>query len=285
MKKYILLSLLWIILFLAGCGQKTTLPATVSLRDVFPDDNTIPGWTRDGDTETYNNDTLYDLVNGQADAFFAYNFEQVAVQSYAGEDNVLRIEIWQLATPADAYGLFTRNRSGELADVGNEGDTDPGRRLAFWQNRYYAQVRGRQALEDATLRAFAEAVVAALPTGGETPALIGQLPPEGLIERSAIFFRQEISIQDELWLGGENTLGLTADTEGILARYTLGGVPVHLLMVQYADAGAASTGLTALNSADVEGLLAVDVKDTLLAIVFGEADSLAAADLLADALK
>ncbi|MBN2393740.1 MAG: hypothetical protein JXR84_23610 [Anaerolineae bacterium] len=286
-----LLNLMWIVLFVAGCGQKTTTPSAVSLRDVFPGDNAISGWTCDGDTETYNSDTLYDLVDGQADAFFAYNFEEVAVQSYAGEDTVLRIEIWQLATPADAYGLFTRNRSGEPADVGNEGDTDPGRRLAFWQDRYYAQVRGRQAIEDATLRAFAEDIVAALPTGGETPALIGQLPPEGLVAGSsrsrfqAIFFRQEISIQDEIWLGGENILGLTSDTEGVLARYTVDGAPVHLLMVQYADADAASAGLAALNGADVDGVLAADVNKALLAAVFGEADPTVAADLLADALK
>ena len=138
-----LLNLLWIVLLVTGCGQNatTTPPVAVSLSDVFLGADTVPGWTRDGDTETYNSDTLYDLVDGQADAFFAYNFEQVAVQNYAGEDTVLRIEIWQLATPADAYGLFTRNRSGEPADIGNEGDTDVGRRLAFWKDRYYAQVR------------------------------------------------------------------------------------------------------------------------------------------------
>ena len=285
MTKLRLLNFLWVILLVASCGQKATPPAAVSLRDVFPAADAVPGWTRDGDLETYVSDTLYDLVNGQADAFYAYNFEQVAVQSYAGEDTVLRIEIWQLATPADAYGLFTRNRSGEPADVGNESDTDPGRRLAFWQDRYYAQVRGRQALEDATLRAFAEAVAAALPTGGETPALMNKLPPDGLLPRRAIFFRQELSIQDEIWLGGENSLGLTAGTEGVLAHYTLNDARALLLMVQYPDADVASAGLSALTAAQVDGLLAADANNTLLAAVFGNADPAAAADLLAAALK
>lgn len=285
MAKLKLLNFLWIIIFLMGCGQRATPATTVSLRDVFPSAEAIPGWTRDGDTETYNSDTLYDLVDGQADAFFAYNFEQVAVQSYAGEDTVLRIEIWQLATPADAYGLFTRNRSGEPADVGNEGDTDPGRRLAFWQDRYYAQVRGRQSLADATLRAFAEAVAAALPSGGETPALMTKLPPDGLLPRRAIFFRQEISIQDEIWLGGENILGLTADTEGVLAQYTLDNNNALLLMVQYPDADAAYAGLSALTAAQVDGLLAANANHALLAAVFGDAAPVAAADLLTAALK
>lgn len=277
---------LWVLLLVASCGQKaTTTPTAIALRDVFPAANALPGWLRDGDLETYNSDTLYDMVDGQADAFFAYNFEQVAVQSYTGEDTMLRIEIWQLATPADAYGLFTRNRSGEPADIGNEGDTDVGRRLAFWQNRYYVQVRGRQALADATLHAFAEAVATALPTGGETPALIAKLPPAGLTPRSAIFFRREISIQDELWLGGENILGLTADTEGILAHYTLNDARALLLMVQYPDANAASAGLSALTAVPVDGLLAADANNALLAAVFGDADPTAAADLLAATLK
>jgi len=288
MKRRSLLYVLWIILLAASCGQKATPPPTtdsVALRDVFPDTDIIPGWTRDGDTETYTSNTLYDLVNGQADAFYAYNFEQVAVQSYAGADNVLRIEIWQLATPADAYGLFTRNRTGEPADVGNEGDTDPGRRLAFWQDRYYAQVRGRQSLADATLRAFAEAVVGALPSGGETPALMHKLPPDGLLPHRAIFFRQELSIQDEIWLGGENILGLTAETEGVLAHYTLNDVRALLLMVQYPNADAASAGLAALNAAQVDNMLVVDTNNALLAAIFGDVDSSTAADLLAAALK
>ncbi len=285
MAKLKVFHLLWIVIFLVGCGAKATPTPTVSLREVFPAGDAIPGWTRDGDTETYTGDTLYDMVDGQADAFFAYNFRQVSVQNYAGEDTVLRIEIWQLATPADAYGLFTRNRSGEPADIGNEGDTDPDRRLAFWQDRYYVQVRSRKAIADTTLRAFAEAIAAALPTGGETPALMSKLPPDGLLPRRAIFFRQELSIQDEIWLGGENILGLTTETEGVLGHYTLNDARALLLMVQYPDADAASTGLAALIGAHVDGLLAADTHNALLAAVFGNADPTAAANLLSAALK
>ena len=46
----------------------------------------------------------------------------------------------------------------------------PRRRLAFWQDRYYIQVYGRQPLPDADLQAFAQVVSATLPAGGEPPA-------------------------------------------------------------------------------------------------------------------
>lgn len=279
-----LIALLCILLLLVGCQQSA--PATAfTLNAAFPDAGAIPGWTPTGDGDTYDGDTLFDLVDGQADAYFAYNFEHVAVQRYADGDNVVRVEIWQLATPADAYGLFTRSRSGEPTDAGNEGDTDPGRRLAFWQDRYVVQIRGRQSLSDETLLAFANAIASSLPTGGDVPALVKQLPQEGLVAHSEVFFRQELSIQDEIWLGGENILGLTDETEGVLARYDLDGDSVYLLVVQYPDAEAASAGFAALNDGDVVDLALSDINSTNLGAVFGQAEPEAVRQLLDAAVK
>jgi hypothetical protein len=119
-------------LLLAGCGGKAA-----SLVSVFPGADAFPGWTPTGEVEVFDREDIYDLVDGQAEAFFAYGFEQVAVRRYENaEGAALHIEAWQLATPADAYGLFTAGIAGESADIGNDGDADPGRRLAFWQDRY-----------------------------------------------------------------------------------------------------------------------------------------------------
>jgi hypothetical protein len=239
-----------------------------------------------GEVEILDRENIYDLVDGQAEAFFAYGFEQVVVRGYGNaEGAVLSIEVWQLAAPADAYGLFTASVAGTPAAIGNDGDADPGRRLAFWQDRYYVHIRARQELPDAQLWGFAETVSAALPSGGERPALMGRLPPDGLVERSAIFFHEEISIQNELWLGGENVLGLDPETDGVLARYDVGGAAVRLLLVEYPGAELASTGLAALEGSQVSGLVAADVRDTLLGAVFGETDAAAANTLLAKALQ
>jgi hypothetical protein len=233
-------------------------------------------------------------VNGQADAFFAYGFEQVSVQDYENaEGAMVSVEVWQLATPADAYGLFTSSITGMPADIGNGGDTDPGRRLTFWQKRYFVHVRSRGEVDDADLWGFARATSAALPAGGERPALVGRLPSGGLVERSGIFFHEEISIQNELWLGGENLLDLSPETDGVLARYDLDGASVRLLLVQYPDSGAASAGLAALRQAQdialeasqVDGLVTASTGDDLLGAVFGEVDATAAQRLLEKALQ
>ncbi len=267
-------------LLLAGCGGRL-----VSLGDVFLDAGAFPGWTPAGEVELFDRENIYDLVDGQAEAFFAYGFEQVAVRRYESAGGaVLDVEVWQLATPADAYGLFTASVAGEPAAIGNDGDADPGRRLAFWQDRYYVCIRARQELPDADLWGFAEAISAALPAGGERPALVDRLPSDGLVERSVVFFHREISIQSQLWLGGENLLGLGPGTDGLLARYQVGGAVAQLLLVQYPDAEAASAGLAALKGGGIAGLLAADARGNLLGAVFGDMDETAASALLVEAL-
>jgi hypothetical protein len=169
--------------------------------------------------------------------------------------------------------------------VGNGGDADPGRRLGFWQDRYQVRLFAVQPIPDADLVAMAEALSAALPVGGEVPVLVGGLPQAGLIEGSPLFFRQEISIQDYLWLGGENVLGLGPETEGVLARYELEDGMAQLLLVRYADAAAAQAGLAAMEGAGIEELVAGQARGELLGAVFGGADVETADRLLASALS
>jgi hypothetical protein len=280
--------LLLVLLLLAGCGSQ---PA--ALTDLFPKASAVPNWTLAQEARVYNRDNLYDMVDGQADGFFVYGFEQVATQRYQdASGSVLEVAVWQVATPADAYGLFTAGLAGQPAticpskDSGQcyEGDADAGRRLAFWQDRYYVQVYGRQPVPDADLQAFAGAVSAGLPAGAELPALVRRLPEDNLIERGFIFFHEEISIQTEIWLGGRNMLGLSPQTDGVLARYDVDGALAHLLLIQYPDAQAASAGLAALQSGQVDGLLAAEARDKTLGAVFGQVDPAEADDLLSKAL-
>jgi hypothetical protein len=273
-------------LLVVGCQGKSP-----TLAGVFPGADAVPGWTPAGAAVTFNRDTIFDLVDGQADAFFVYGFEQVAVHKYQNAQGAgLSVEVWQLATPADAYGLFTSGIAGTPVAIGNDGDGDPGWRIIFWQDRYYVQVYARQELADADLQGLARAVAAALPAGGERPALVSRLPAEGLVERGFIFFHEEISIQSEVWLGGENILGLSPQTNGLLARYDLGGTLARLLLIEYPDtvaasaAQAASAGLAALNDSEVSGLVTANARDNLLGAVFGEVDEGTANTLLTEAL-
>jgi hypothetical protein len=277
------------LLLLVGCGAPAGVDdpqaGRVDPAQVLAELQPPAGWTPAGEVAVYDRETLYDLVDGQADAFFAYGFEAAAVRTYeksGGE--TLRVEIWQAATPADAYGLFTTYRGGTSVDVGNEACADPGRRLGFWQERYNVRLFALEPIADPELMAVATALSAVLPQGGDVPALIGRLPEANRIAGSKIFFRQEISIQDTVWLGGENRLGLGPETGGGLARYELEAGIATLLLIEYPDPAAAVAAGEALQAAPVEGLVLAQTHDEVLAVVFGAASLGEAEALLAESL-
>jgi hypothetical protein len=281
--RVLVLSLFVLASALTGCNKSESAS---TLTDAFPGADVVRGWIPGDSVETYDRETIFNLVDGQADFFFVYGFERVAVQRYENDDGiVLDIQIWELADDEDAYGLFTASIAGESTDIGNEGDSDPGRRLSFWQNRYVVQLFARKAVPDATLRGFAGAIAMELPVGGERPALVDRLPTEGLVQRSAIFFHEELSIQNEVWLGGENVLGLSPDTDGVLARYVIDGATVRLLLIEYPDEEVASAGLAALQGDEIESLVSSDTNGNLLGAVFGLVDKATADALVEEALK
>ncbi|MFN2220796.1 MAG: DUF6599 family protein [Anaerolineae bacterium] len=253
-----------VLLSLAGCGNSESWP------DRFPGENAVPGWSPASEVQEFDTGNLYDLVDGQADAFFAYGFESAYVRIYEnGEGEQMRVELWRLDDPSNAYGLYTALRGGEPIAIGNDGDTDAGRRVDFWQDRALVRVFAVAPQDPATLERFAKTISGALPAGGERPPLIEQLPEEGLVVDSDLFFHQEVSMQGYLWLGGENLLSLGSETDAVLARYEFEDASAWLLLVEYLQDADASAALAALSEAGLENLGAAAVQGRMLGAVFG----------------
>jgi hypothetical protein len=277
---------LGLILILTACAPSAPTATPLPLDTLLPAGGSVSGWDAPDAVLMYDRDNLFNLVDGQADAFFAYGFEQVAVRRYQNTSGArLNVEIWQLANSADAYGLFHSGRAGQPASIGVEGDSDPGRRLAFWQERYFVSVTALEAVPDETLWTFAKEIAKRLPAGGEPPAIVKRLPVEGFVEGSALFFHEEISIQMEIWLGGENILGLSQATNGMVARYVWGDQKARLLLIEYPTAGQAADGLKALRGSEIKDITASEANGTLLAVVIGKVDADKAQALLKEALQ
>lgn len=268
----------------AACAPRsaTVLPAPA---EALPAGEGIPGWSREAEGTTYDRDSLFDFMNGAADLYFTYGFEELAVGGYRDVDeNALQVEVYRLATDADAYGLFAYNAYGEPVDVGVDGTLAGGDLLAFWQSRTFVQIVARNRVDDGVLLAFAEAVASALPQGGLRPALVEALPAGGMVPGTARFFREKMALDNLLWLGAEDVLGLGPDVEGALARYGIDGRDADLVLVAYPDRGRAGTALSGLREADLEDLVLAEVREGTLGAVFGQVDEGTAAALLEKAL-
>ena len=269
---------LLLLILMAACT-----PAQPEL--AFPANDAVTGW-KQSERVFFTKDDLFNLVNGQAESFFAYGFERVDVQRYQNDSGgQVNVEIWRLTDSGGAYGLWTAMRSGAPAGVGIDSDSDGARRLAFWQDSAFVQVTANQPLETGELEAFAQTVASSLPEGGERPALLERVPQNGLQAGRLIYFREELSIQNEVYLGGENILGLSQQTGGILARYTLDGQEVRLMLVEYPEEGQAGQALPLLQNYGLEGLLVSGVQGRWLGAVFGQQTGDAVVNLLTEALQ
>jgi hypothetical protein len=289
-----------LILLLAACAAPSPtaiVPAETLLPTVTPTMTPTPGanegdpsaalpWRIDGDPRRYDRETLYDLVNGAADLYFSYGFVEVTVSQYVDDGGQsVRVEVYDMASEADAYGLYSYHSYGEPVDLGVDGEREPGYRLAFWQGRAFVQIVAREAVDDESLWALGQFVAESLPQGGARPALVDVLPALGRQNDSVRFFREKIALDNLLWLGTDDLLELGPDVEGVVARYKIEGQVADLLLVSYPDAARAERAHTALQANPVEGLVATRLSDRRLGAVFGAASSEASNALLETALN
>jgi hypothetical protein len=280
--------LAWVIVFvmmvLGGCGAPADEgPAP---EDLLPASGAVAGWERFGEVETYTPDDLFDYMDGQAELFFVYRFEKLAVQEYQrGEEGPIIIEVYQVASPADAYGLFSFYATGQPMDLGAGGAVEPGRLISFWQGRFYSRVFAYGEVGQESLSALARQVAAGMPEEGALPELVTRLPQENLVPGSARFFHQKLSLDNLLWLGEENILNLSEQTDAVLAAYTYDDTKAQLLVVEYPDIATAEAAHAALEGSGLENLSATGQGAQYLVAVFEAPDQAIAQELLQKALS
>jgi hypothetical protein len=244
------------------------------------------GWRTEDEPRRYDRETLYDLVDGAADLYFSYGFEGVIVEQYVdGAGATAQVEVYKLASDADAYGLYTYHSFGEPVDLGVDGEREPGYRLAFWQRQFFVQIVAREAVDDDALWALGQEIAGSLPQGGARPPLVDALPEEDRQPGSVRFFREKVALDNLLWLGTEDLLSLGPDVAGVVARYQIEGQDADLLLVAYPDAERAAQAQAALEGGGVERLVATGIGERVLAVAFGPLSAETAEALLTEALE
>ena len=104
-------------------------------------DASIPGWTLAAPATTYHRKSIFDYINGAAELYFAYDFRAVAAAEYQDGETSVIIDVYDMTTPENAFGIYSLNRypGANYVDIGNEGiltDTN----LDFWKGRYFCKV-------------------------------------------------------------------------------------------------------------------------------------------------
>jgi hypothetical protein len=117
------------------------------------DDGSFPqidGLKVRGAAEVYDPETLFEYINGAAESYLAYGFEELTVQSY--EENgevVLVVDVYQHRDRVNAFGIYCQERpaDGPFVEVGTEGYHQPGV-INFFKGRYYVKILSYRQLDD-----------------------------------------------------------------------------------------------------------------------------------------
>jgi hypothetical protein len=147
----------------------------------------ITGWTLSGTPRTFAKESLYGYIDGGAEIFLQYGFRNLWVFQFvpdkpAAKKKEITLEIYQMASPAAAFGIFSMRREG------NE-PVSPGIKTAHWIGQEQANlVKGALYVNILATDCTQDEV------GGFAMSLDRELPAAGTLLPRAFFCMPEFNL-------------------------------------------------------------------------------------------
>ena len=136
----------------------------------------VAGWQGTGDWEVFDTDTIYGYIDGHAEVYMAYGMVRCLSRRYSGPEGEPEIvlDLFEQASAADAFGVFTHDRDGEEVDIGQGGLFRHGW-LSFWKGHWFGSVyaEGESEASKEAVLALGRAAAEAIAEMGEVPPLVG----------------------------------------------------------------------------------------------------------------
>ena len=195
------------------------------------------GWRWDGKDTKYNSRNLFDYMDGAAELYLAYGFQNLTVHRFEKSNHpVVILELYEMASSEDAYGVFSFERQDEAVGIG-QGSEFGGGLLRFWKGRYfvsiYADGEGAE-VESAILKMGRDSANSIRATGPE-PKLVGFIPGKdlGLVDKSVRYLKNHVLLNQRFFIAHQDILNLNRETEAVLAQYVRDKQKTQLLLIRY----------------------------------------------------
>jgi len=206
------------------------------LSALFPADGQVNGWRKRKPIAFYDKQTLFNYLDGQADAFFVYDFRACAAADYVpspSSKEAVTVDVYDMGQDTDAFGMYASERytSKEIA-LGTQGYVEPDH-ANFWKGRYYVKVTAVSSKPEARRQVLmlARAVAARIKAPAAKPAILKRLPP-GYIRGTEKYSRMNLM--------GQKFMG-----PGVQADYAVGKGKATVFVAPYANVAAAKKALAA----------------------------------------
>jgi len=198
---------------LQGRPQAAAGQAQAATAALLPE---VEGFTPLAPTQSYNRDNLSDKIDGKAELYLAAGFKEMSCRSFglgAGGETHVDVYLYDMGSAQNAYAVFSgQRRSGSPSSSLTANAYATTNALFFTQGRFYAEIvadRASAALQK-SLEAYAAALLARLPSGGEAPE-----------KDQAALFPKEGLVRETVRLCAADTFGCEGLNNMLTGEYTL----------------------------------------------------------------
>lgn len=185
----------------------------------FPE---VAGWKRSAEIHAFSPRTLYEYIDGAADLYLTYDFEELKAAEYQNEKkSSVTVDVYFHKTPIQAFGIYSQERlpEGNFINVGAEGYVESDT-LNFLTGPYYVKISGYNTgpEDQGILLTFAKKVSESLGEKGSLPPILSSFPEEGKKKHSEKFI-------------AKNFLGYSFLHSAFTAEYELSGKKFRLFVI------------------------------------------------------
>lgn len=206
------------------------------LAALLPARGEVPGWAMPQKARSFRPENLWQFIDGAADRYLAYGFEEVATSEYAQEGTGRKtlIDIYRMKSPLNAYGIYTqeRNPDYQFLKVGNEGYTT-GTTLNFWAGSYYVKITAFEQKDEVIreMSRLAGAMAAKVTAPGTEPIETGYFPKTNQLPHTIAYVPRDV-------------LGQSYFINGFEAKYREDGKEYKMVLVILESPEAAQYAMT-----------------------------------------
>jgi hypothetical protein len=218
------------LLLIAASTTAQKAPETGNLSAYLPASEEIHGWTLSDAPKNYRGDELFEMIDGGADIYHEYGFTQVLRVAYMnGRGKSIKLEIYEMESPAAAYGIYTFKigGSGKKLAIGREALLED-YYLNFWKGNMLVTVVGPDPETESVqgVVSLAKAVEARIAKTGERPELADLLLRDPLAFSHPKYVRGSLGVMNSYIFHTENIfrvreglIGAIGDCRAFVFRY------------------------------------------------------------------
>jgi hypothetical protein len=199
----------------------------LSFSKLFSQDITMPdlqGFKKTSNYPVYTADNLWDFIDGAADTYLSYGFEDLHVAEYIKGKNTIKLEIYRHKDEIQAFGIYSSERSPSFRfiNIGAQAYKTDGS-LNFFKGKYYIKIRTSSKSEKIlqTLETLALKVSDMLHGNSDMPATLKELPETGRKKNEETYIKESV-LGHEFLTGAFKALYEVGDTQFSLFLFKKG---------------------------------------------------------------